>query len=114
MALPYTERRKLLDGSSSWRARTGARRPTTRATARRCSSASRERGLEGVIAKRLDSAYEPGRRTGAWLKIKNVQRQEVVIGGWMPGEGRREDSIGSLAVGYYDGDKLRLRRRRPT
>ena len=49
--------------------------------------ASRERGLEGVIAKRLDSSYEPGKRTGAWLKIKNVQRQEVVIGGWLPGEG---------------------------
>ncbi len=70
-------------------------------------AASRERGLEGVIAKRLDSSYEPGKRTGAWLKIKNVQRQEVVIGGWLPGEGRREESIGSLAVGYYDGDDLK-------
>src|SRR6185437_6326603 len=45
-------------------------------------------------------------RSGAWLKIKNVQRQEVVVGGWMPGEGRRENSIGSLVVGYYDGDRL--------
>ena len=41
------------------------------------------------------------------MKIKNVQRQEVVIGGWLPGAGRREESIGSLAVGYYDGDDLK-------
>jgi bifunctional non-homologous end joining protein LigD len=59
-----------------------------------------------VIAKKLDSSYEPGRRNNCWLKIKNVQKQEVVIGGWMPGEGRRADSIGSLVVGYYDGDRL--------
>ena len=107
LTLPYTERRRLLDeqlklDGPHWRTPALPRR----VTARRCSRASRERGLEGVIAKRLDSSYEPGKRTGAWLKIKNVQRQEVVIGGWLPGEGRRADSIGSLAVGYYDGDEL--------
>jgi bifunctional non-homologous end joining protein LigD len=55
------------------------------------------------VAKRLDSAYEPGRRTGAWLKIKNTRRQELVIGGWLPGEGRRSERIGALLMGYYDG-----------
>jgi bifunctional non-homologous end joining protein LigD len=53
------------------------------------------------VAKRLDSRYEPGRRGGAWMKIKNVSRQELVIGGWIPGEGRRAERIGALLMGYY-------------
>jgi bifunctional non-homologous end joining protein LigD len=53
--------------------------------------------------KRFDSRYVPGRRTGSWLKVKNVSRQELVIGGWLPGEGRRRNRIGSLLVGYYEG-----------
>ena len=69
--------------------------------------ATRERGLEGVMAKRLDSAYAPGRRSPAWVKVKNVRGQELVVGGWCPGEGRRENRIGSLMLGYYDGDRLR-------
>ncbi len=62
---------------------------------------SRRLGLEGVVAKRLDSHYQPGRRTGAWLKIKNQLRQELVIGGWVPGSGARSGRIGALLVGYY-------------
>ena len=65
-------------------------------------AASRAAGLEGVVAKRLDSVYEAGRRTGAWLKIKNLRRQELVIGGWAPGQGRRRDQVGALLVGYWD------------
>jgi bifunctional non-homologous end joining protein LigD len=53
------------------------------------------------VAKRLDSAYEPGRRSGAWLKIKHTRRQELVIGGWVPGEGRRTKRIGALLMGYH-------------
>jgi bifunctional non-homologous end joining protein LigD len=64
--------------------------------------ASRKQGLEGIVAKRLDSRYAPGRRSRAWLKIKNVRSQEVVIGGWLPGKGRREGAIGALLVGYRD------------
>ena len=52
-------------------------------------AATREQGLEGIIAKRSDSPYEPGRRSGSWVKVKNIQREELVIGGWLPGEGRR-------------------------
>jgi bifunctional non-homologous end joining protein LigD len=63
--------------------------------------ATRQQGLEGIVAKRLDSRYEIGRRTGAWLKIKHTLRQELVIGGWIPGEGRRTDRIGALLMGYY-------------
>src|SRR3954470_1894607 len=66
--------------------------------------ATREQGLEGVIAKRLDSPYEPGRRTGCWLKVKNTNRQELVIGGWLPGEGRRRERIGALLLGVREED----------
>jgi bifunctional non-homologous end joining protein LigD len=101
MDLPYEERRELLvaldlDGSH-WR--TPAHHV---GDGEAMIEASREQDLEGIIAKRLDSRYEPGRRSGAWLKVKNRPSQEVVVGGWLPGQGRREDRIGSLAVGYYD------------
>jgi bifunctional non-homologous end joining protein LigD len=67
-------------------------------------AATREQGLEGVIAKRLDSPYEPGRRSPCWIKVKNTRRQEFVIGGWLPGEGRRKERIGALLVGVRDDD----------
>jgi bifunctional non-homologous end joining protein LigD len=106
MNLPYEERRELLDGlglsGSHWR--TPAHHVGDGAA---MVEASREQGLEGVVAKRLDSRYEPGRRSSAWLKVKNRPSQEAVVGGWLPGQGRREDRIGSLAVGYYEADELR-------
>jgi bifunctional non-homologous end joining protein LigD len=71
-------------------------------------AATREQGLEGIVAKRLDSCYEPGRRTGAWRKIKNTNRQELVIGGWLPGEGRRRERIGALLVGVREDGALRF------
>jgi bifunctional non-homologous end joining protein LigD len=58
-------------------------------------------GLEGVVAKRLDSVYEPGVRSGQWLKVKNLLQQEVVVAGWKPGQGNRAGLIGSLLVGVY-------------
>ena len=64
-------------------------------------AASREHGLEGVVAKRLDSRYEPGLRSAAWRKIKNVRRQEVVVGGWKRGEGGRSGRVGSLLIGVH-------------
>jgi bifunctional non-homologous end joining protein LigD len=70
-------------------------------------AASREQGLEGVVAKRLGSRYEPGRRGGSWLKIKNHRSQEVVIGGWLPGKGRRSGTIGALLAGYYEDGELK-------
>jgi bifunctional non-homologous end joining protein LigD len=65
-------------------------------------AAATERGLEGVVAKRLDSRYEPGKRTRSWLKVKVRRRQEMVVGGWVPGEGNRTGRIGALLVGYHD------------
>jgi bifunctional non-homologous end joining protein LigD len=55
--------------------------------------------LEGVVAKRRNSTYQPGRRTRTWLKIKLHRAQEVVIGGWRPGQGRRSGGVGSLLMG---------------
>jgi bifunctional non-homologous end joining protein LigD len=104
--LPHRERRARLESlelsGPAWRV--PAAHP---GGGRRLLEATRTQGLEGVVAKRLDSCYEAGRRTGAWLKIKNTLRQELVIGGWVPGEGRRAERIGALLMGYYDDGSFR-------
>ena len=69
--------------------------------------ASVELGLEGMVAKRRDSFYHPGVRTRDWLKIKRVHMQDFVVGGYTRGCGSRSSTLGSLLVGYYDGDVLR-------
>ena len=98
MALPYSQRRERLaalglDGEH-WRTPEhilGRGRETL--------AASEAAGLEGVVAKRLDGPYEPGRRSGSWIKLKNLRRAELAIGGWMPGRGRRRERIGALLMG---------------
>ena len=70
--------------------------------------ASVEQRLEGIVAKRLDSAYRPGHRGGSWLKIKTMGRQEFVIGGWLAGKGRRRETIGALLLGVHEGGALRF------
>jgi bifunctional non-homologous end joining protein LigD len=99
--LSYRERRALLSGldlqGAAWRTpdyHAGDGRSFLQATA--------QHGLEGVLAKHLDSPYRPGERSGEWLKIKNVCRQELVIGGWLPGKGQRTGRVGALLMGYYD------------
>lgn len=67
----------------------------------------RRLGLEGLIAKRADSVYESGRRSGAWLKLKVTQQQEFVIGGFTEPRGGRS-SFGALIVGYYEGKDLKF------
>jgi bifunctional non-homologous end joining protein LigD len=62
----------------------------------------RAQRMEGLIAKRLGSTYEPGRRTRDWLKLKVRRRQELVVGGWLPGEGNRARHFGALLVGYHE------------
>ena len=64
-----------------------------------------ERGLEGLIAKRRDSRYEAGRRSGAWVKVRCLLEQEFVVGGFTPPKGTRPH-FGALLVGYYRGKKL--------
>jgi bifunctional non-homologous end joining protein LigD len=70
-------------------------------------AASRAQGLEGILAKRTDCPYTPGRRSGNWVKVKNVRRTDAVIGGWMPGEGNRSGRLGALLVGYMEDGELR-------
>jgi bifunctional non-homologous end joining protein LigD len=102
MRLPYVERRRLLDelGIASGPAWQVPRYSVGNGAA--LLEATREQGLEGLIAKRLDSVYEPGRRSRSWLKVKNWGRQEFVVGGWMPGKSGRAGRLGALLVGYYD------------
>jgi bifunctional non-homologous end joining protein LigD len=99
--LPYAERReRLLElGLNGPRWQTPAHHLGDGAA---MLQASRAQGLEGVLAKRTDSTYTPGRRSNAWIKVKNVRRADVVIGGWLPGEGNRSGRIGALVVGYHE------------
>jgi bifunctional non-homologous end joining protein LigD len=101
MHLPYVERRKQLDllklDGPAWHTP-----PYHAGDGKALLEASRAQKLEGIIAKKLSSIYEPGQRSGAWLKIKNVNRQECVIGGYLLGEGSRHGRIGALLLGYYD------------
>jgi bifunctional non-homologous end joining protein LigD len=94
----YVERRRVLDSLSlsgpSWQTP-----PHFEGDGDAVLAASREQGLEGVLAKRLDSRYYAGKRSDCWLKVKNLRTQEVVIGGWKPGAGRRAGAIGSLLLG---------------
>jgi bifunctional non-homologous end joining protein LigD len=104
--LPYRDRRGLLDELGL----TGRHWQTppafTEESGADVLAASRSQHMEGVIAKRLGSRYEPGRRTGSWIKVKNVRRQETVVGGWQPGERGRSGQIGSLLVGVHDENGL--------
>lgn len=99
--LPYWQRRELLEsldlasGDGTWQVPPSF----TGYAGTDMLAVSRDHGLEGIVAKRLDSAYQPGRRSPDWRKVKNVYRQEFVVGGWRRGEGGRTGQIGSLLLG---------------
>jgi bifunctional non-homologous end joining protein LigD len=101
--LPYVERRRALDAL-------GLDAPHLQAPSHHLGDGdallalTRERGLEGLVAKRLDSIYQPGRRSRSWIKVKNVRSTELVIAGSMPGQHGRDGRIGALLVGYYDDE----------
>jgi bifunctional non-homologous end joining protein LigD len=106
LRLPYRERRERLaeldlDGDH-WRTPDYHAGEGTGLLA-----ATREQRLEGIVAKRLDSRYLPGRRNDSWLKIKHTQTQEAVIGGWAEGKGGRAGRIGALHLGIHEGKALR-------
>jgi len=65
-----------------------------------------EKGLEGVMAKRADSTYQPGVRSRDWIKIKKQLTLDLVVGGYIPGQGQRKSFFGGLLVGAYDTGKL--------
>jgi bifunctional non-homologous end joining protein LigD len=98
---PYHHRRTLLEGLALHGAHWQTPPSFTGEPGVNVQAVSRRHGLEGVVAKRLESRYEPGRRTGNWRKIKNLYRQEAVVGGWRPGMGRRAGLIGSLLIGVH-------------
>ncbi len=105
MALTYEERRGVLEAlgleGPAWRV--PAYHPGDGSS---LLAATKELGIEGIVAKRLSSIYEPGRRSSGWVKIKNICEQDVVIAGWAPGEGRRSGQVGALVTGLYEGGKL--------
>lgn len=105
LALPYTERRDRLEELGLDHEPTRVP-PWWRGGGATVLAVSAEQGLEGVIGKPLASRYLPGRR-GPWIKVKNVRHQEVVVAGWLPGEGRRADMIGSLILGVGGAGGLR-------
>jgi DNA ligase D-like protein (predicted ligase)/DNA ligase D-like protein (predicted polymerase)/DNA ligase D-like protein (predicted 3'-phosphoesterase) len=93
----YRDRRKLLETLASG---TGVNVPDLLpGDGAEALEYSRKRQWEGVIAKKRDSTYQPGRRSASWVKDKHWNTQEVVIGGWRAGEGGRTSGIGSLLIG---------------
>ncbi len=102
MALPYTARSEqlhalLLDGDH-WQA------PEPHEDGAALLAAAERLGLEGVVAKRRDAPYAPGRRSAAWTKVKLRRSADLVIGGWVEGAGGRAGRIGALLVGEPSGD----------
>ncbi|MBF6170845.1 non-homologous end-joining DNA ligase [Nocardia blacklockiae] len=99
--LPYQQRRALLEQlelrGPSWQVP-----PRLHGDPARILAESDRLGLEGIVCKRLDSPYLPGRRSPLWTKVKNARDQEVVIVGWRPGAGRRAGHIGSLLMAAHD------------
>lgn len=93
----YRERRTLLEElvSASPRVQVPPAFETDISAALRTSA---DQGLEGIVAKRLDSTYRPGQRSSAWIKIRHSRTQEVVVAGWRPGRGSRSDAVGSLML----------------
>ena len=103
MPLPWGERRPLLESlqlaGPSW-----ATTPSVPGHGDELLETVRQRSMEGVICKRLDSTYVPGTRSRAWRKVKLQHSDEFLVGGWFPGEGRRASRIGSLLLGTPDDD----------
>ncbi len=102
-AVPYEDRRRLLemliDPGPNWQVP-----PSSIGDGAARLQAIAERGMEGLIAKRLGSAYEVGRRSHSWRKLKVRRRQELVVGGWKFGDKGRRRTIGALIVGYHTPD----------
>jgi len=106
LSLPWSDRRKLLeqvvDDGPSWRTTS-----VYDGDGEALLSTVTDMGMEGLIAKQTNSTYQEGKRTRAWRKIKPRHRQELVVGGWISGEGTRSGRIGSFDVGYWDDEGFR-------
>jgi bifunctional non-homologous end joining protein LigD len=102
---PLGERRRILKSMMPKPARHVQVSPAFDVEPAELFSVARKKGLEGIIAKRPDSLYEPDRRSGAWLKCKVVAEQEFVVGGFTPPQRSREH-FGAILVGYHQGGRL--------
>ncbi|MGH3045916.1 MAG: DNA ligase D, partial [Gaiellaceae bacterium] len=103
--LPLDERRERLEGLLDRRNET-VRLSEAFEDGQALYEAAKEQGLEGVIAKRADSRYQPGKRTREWLKVKTHGRQEFLIAGYTRGQGRRSGRLGSLVLAVNRGGEL--------
>lgn len=106
LPLPYVQRRARLEALGL----TGPHWSTPAALVghgEQALRATREHGLEGLVCKRLDSVYEPGVRSRAWVKIRNMRSEDVIVGGWLPGKGRLTGLPGAVLVGQRAAGRLR-------
>jgi bifunctional non-homologous end joining protein LigD len=103
---PWTERRARLLKRVGKRVNTQLRlTESIEGDGKKMLEKARREGWEGIIAKRVDSRYEPGNRSRAWLKLKIEFRQEFVVGGYTEPRNSREH-IGALLLGYFDKDRF--------
>jgi len=126
LTVPYQQRRRLLE-SLELSGQHWATPPSETGGGRAVLEAARDAGLEGIVAKRLDSPYRPGARDPSWRKVKNFRTQSVVVGGWAAGQGHLEgdlgalllgipaagglDYVGRVGTGFSEGERSLLRRR---
>lgn len=104
--LPWADRRHVLEtlelSGESWQTPAAMH-----GTAAEAYAESKREELEGVVAKRRDGLYRPGRRSPDWIKLKNIRTQEAIVGGWREGTGNRAGTIGALLLGLpASGGKL--------
>lgn len=103
VALPLERRREILEGRVLGKLAEPIRQsPVLEASLADLIQSVKAQGLEGLVAKRRDSRYEPGQRSGAWQKMRVNQSQEFVTGGYTPSD----NNLDALIFGYYDGDRL--------
>jgi len=100
--LPLIERREIMRSVLKFKSPRIRISDYVEASAMDMLDAVREQGLEGIVGKRKDSLYEPGKRSGAWIKYRVNRGQELVIGGYLPGT----HGLDSIIVGYYKGHEL--------
>jgi bifunctional non-homologous end joining protein LigD len=104
---PLTKRRDRLAQLVDWK-RGGVQLSDAFDDGQALYRAAQEQQFEGIVSKRAESRYEPGRRSRNWLKVKTHGRQEFVIAGYTKGQGRRSSAFGSLVLGVGEGGELRF------
>lgn len=106
VALPLEDRRAKLEVALV-PSRAFQMSPVVRGDGTALYEAAKAQRLEGIVAKRLGSRYEPGKRSPAWLKIKATFDADLVVVGWTEGQKGRSGRLGSLVLAAYEGDDLR-------